>query len=63
MRGFLRASPRLIGSLIAGVTLVSILFSLHDLQDHMLQLRADLNGRAASEAQGLEQAVVSPRKA
>jgi trehalose-6-phosphate synthase/uncharacterized membrane protein affecting hemolysin expression len=57
MRGFLRASPRLIGSLIAGVTLVSILFSLHDLQHHMLQLRADLNGRAASEAQGLEQAV------
>ena len=54
----MRLSRRLIASLILGVTLVSVLFTVIDIRAQMEQLRTRLTLRAASEAQGLHEALL-----
>jgi len=51
----MRLSDRLIGSLVLGVTLVSLSFAWSDIRARRNQLLADLAGRAAADAHGLEQ--------
>jgi trehalose 6-phosphate synthase len=53
----MRLSDRLIGSLVLGVTLVSLAFAWSDIRTRRSQLEADLAGRAAADAHGLEQAL------
>jgi trehalose-6-phosphate synthase len=54
----MRLSRRLIASLILGVTLVSVLFAVIDVRGQIGQLRTRLTLRAASEAQGLHEALL-----
>jgi trehalose 6-phosphate synthase len=53
----MRLSDRLIGSLVLGVTLVSLSFAWSDIRARRNQLQVDLVGRAAADAHGLEQAL------
>ncbi|HUL73788.1 MAG TPA: trehalose-6-phosphate synthase [Vicinamibacterales bacterium] len=59
----MRLSHRLIGSLVLGVGLVSLIFAWNDIRGRERQLRADMAGRATAEVRSLDQTLVAAGEA